>query len=107
MKYIKKEPLTKIKKILTLAYYEKENLEINESWQSRVMGNIQDLGPISQFRFIDSFQRAVWRLAPATCVMIFLLGIAITQINVTLDYELVKIFFEDPADFSLFALYNQ
>lgn len=107
MKYIKKEPLTKIKKILTLAYYEKENLEISESWQSRVMGNIQDLGPISQFRFFDVFQRTVWRLTPATCVMILLLSLALTQINMMSDYELVKIFFEDPADFSLLALYNQ
>ncbi|MBN1848619.1 MAG: hypothetical protein JW932_08540 [Deltaproteobacteria bacterium] len=104
MKSMNKENLAKIKKMLTVAYYEKETVEIGESWKSRVMASIQDLRPSHQVDFIEVFQRILWRLVPVACGLIILLGIAVSQMNLISDYELVDMMFEDPADYSLLAL---
>jgi hypothetical protein len=107
MNSIKKKGHIKLRKALAAAYREKEKVEVGELWQVRVMGRIQDLGsPYPKTSFFELFQRFVWRLAPVACILVLLLGTALTQLNFVSDYEMAEMFIEDPADFSLFALYN-
>jgi hypothetical protein len=107
MKTLKKKDYERIKKAFTTVYYEKEKTAVGDSWRIGVMGYIRDLGPIHEADFVEIFQRLIWRLAPITCGLVLLLGIAVTQLNVAPDYELMRLFIDEPADFNLSALYNQ
>jgi len=107
MKSIRKKHRIRLRKALAAAYREKEKAEVGELWQVRVMGHIQSLGPLySQTSYLERFERFVWHLAPVACVLVVLLGVGITQLELVSDYEIVKMFIEDPADFSLLALYE-
>ena len=108
MKSIKKEDDIKIRKSLAVAYREKEKALVGELWQGRVMVHIQNLGSLyPKTSFFELFQQFVWRLAPVTCALVFFLGVALAQRNFVSDYELTKIFIGDPADFSMFTLFDR
>jgi hypothetical protein len=105
MNSIKKIHHIRLKKALAVAYREKEKAEVGDLWQVRVMEHIRSLGPLySQTSYLERFERLVWQLAPVACVLVVLLGVVITQLELVSDYEIVKMFIEDPADFSLLAL---
>lgn len=105
MKSIKKEDLIKLQKALATAYREKEEAEVGDIWPARVMGHIRSLGPLyPKTSFFEMFQGFVWRLVPVACILVLLLGAAITQLDIVSDYELTKVFLEDPADYTLLAL---
>ena len=105
MKSMKREDLIKLRKALATAYHEKEKAEVDESWLARTMGHIRILGPLyPKTDFFEVFQRSLWRLAPIACALILLLGAAVTQLDTVADYELTKVFLEDPADYTLLAL---
>jgi len=107
MKSIKREHHVRLKEALAVAYREKEKAEVGELWQVRVMGHIRSLGSLySQTSYLGLFERFVWQLVPVACVLVLLLGVAVTQLDLISDYEIVKMFMEDPADFSLLALYK-
>jgi hypothetical protein len=107
MKFIKKEEHTKLRKALAAAYREKEKDEVGGLWQSRVMGHIRSLGPVrSHGSYLEPFERLFWRLAPLACILILVLGVAITKLDFVSDYEMSKILMEDPADFSLLTLFD-
>jgi hypothetical protein len=104
---MKKVDHAKLRKALNAAYYEKEKAEAGDLWQTRAMSRIRSLGSLtSKIDYFHPFERFVWRLAPVACVLILLLVVAITQLDFIFDYEMAKIFIEDPADFSLLALLN-
>jgi hypothetical protein len=105
MKSIEKEDLIKLRNAFAATYREKEKIEIDESWQGKVMDHIRSLGSLyPKTGFFEVFQQLLWRLAPVACILVLLLGAAITQIDTGSDYELTKAFIEDPADYTLLAL---
>ncbi|MBM4330873.1 MAG: hypothetical protein FJ117_06540 [Deltaproteobacteria bacterium] len=59
MKAVKKENRDSIRKALTAVYYEKEKGEVGKHWQSRVMGQIQTLGPLNLTgNYFELFERS-------------------------------------------------
>jgi hypothetical protein len=107
MKSLKKDDQVKLRKALAAAYNEKEKVEVGELWQARVMGHIQELvPPYSTISILEAFERFVWRLSPVTCFLVLLLSAVISQIDFILDYEIMKMFMEDPTDFSLLSSYR-
>ena len=88
-------------------YLEKEKIHVSDNWQTGVMNLIRK-APGNDFRsgFFDLFQQFVWRLVPVTCVLALLLGIILTRIDFVSDYEMSKLFINDPSDVSLFSLYE-
>ena len=105
MKSIKKENLIRLRKALATAYHKKEKAEIGELWQSSVMNKIRSLGPLNpKTGFFEVFQGFVWRLVPVATILVLLLGGAVIQLDIISDYELTKVFLEDPADYTLLAL---
>jgi hypothetical protein len=105
MKSIKKEYLIKLRKAFATAYHKKEKAEIGESWQTSVMDQIRSLGTLNpKISFFEVFQGFVWRLVPVATILVLLLGAGITQLDIISDYELTKVFLEDPADYTLLAL---
>lgn len=107
MKNIQKKDQEKLEKILIAAYRGKEQVEAGELLETRVMDHIRNLEALSsQTNFFDLFEGFVWRFSPIAAVLIFLLIAAITQLDFVSDYEMARIFAEDPVDFGLSALVN-
>lgn len=93
----------KIRKALAAAYREKEKAAVGELWQTRVMGRIKSLGPLyPATSYLEFFERFVWRLAPVACALILILAAIFVHMDFISEYEMAKIFFDDPADISLF-----
>ena len=107
MKTRGKEDLGRAYKALAAAYHEKERAGVGELWQARVVSHIRDMGPLyPQAGFFELFQRLVWRLAPAACVLVFLLAVFASRYDFIPGYEIAKMLTEDPADFGLLSLYT-
>jgi len=100
---MKKEDHFKIRRVLAAAYREKENAVVGELWQNRVMSHIRSLGPLSPAAsYLEFFERFLWRLAPIAGALILILAAIFMQMDFISEYEMAKILFDDPADFSLF-----
>jgi hypothetical protein len=105
MKSLTHEDRVKIRKALGSAYRKKENAEVSDLWQVKVMEHIRNMGFFyGQPSYLDLFQRLVWQLAPVACVLVFILGMVLSQVDFMTDYVIAKIFIEDPANYTLFAL---
>jgi hypothetical protein len=90
----------KLKELLIRAYHEKEKSEVDELWQVRVMSHIRSLGPISsRERYFMLFEQSVWRLAPVTCLLILVLAAFLIKLDLIPDYEMTKLFIDDPLEF--------
>jgi hypothetical protein len=64
----------KLNSILRQAYQEKEKLEVGEPSRDEILRRIRQLGvQVPSPRFLPLFEQLVWRLAPVTCLFIFLL----------------------------------
>ena len=106
MKPLTRQDHVKLKKALASAYRNKENADVGDVWQVRAMGHIRSLGhPYSSTSYLELFQRFIWQLAPLAFILVVLLGIVVSKIDFVSGYEIAKMFIDDPADFSLLALY--
>ena len=46
------------------------------------------------------FEQFVWRLAPVTFLLILVLAIFLIKLDLIPDYEMVKLFIDDPVEFT-------
>ncbi len=107
MKTLGEKEFDKVLGIFKEVYHEKENLCVSDNWQANAMRLIRnDEGERFQYSFFDIFQGFVWKLAPVSCILVLLLGFLMTQTNTLSDYEMAKIFINDPSDLSFISLYN-
>ncbi len=92
---------TKLKELFIRAYHEKEKPEVGELWQMRVMSDIRSLGPVgSKKRYFMLFEQFAWRLAPVTCFLILILGALLINFDLVPDYEVARLFIDDPVEFT-------
>ena len=99
MKSLKKD-YAKLKELLIRAYHEREKPEGDELWQMRVMSHIRSLGPMSsREKYFMLFEQSVWRLAPVTCLLILVLAAFLFRLDFIPDYEMAKLFIDDPLEF--------
>jgi hypothetical protein len=102
MNTMKNENRKKLKDALIAAYYAKEGVESGEVNASETMTRIRRLGPLSSGEsYMDFFGRFLWRLAPVACLLIIGLVVALSQLDPISDYEMARVFMEDPADYSM------
>jgi hypothetical protein len=95
-----------LKKILQEAYFEKEHAEVGEQWQVNAMRRIKGLGPItSRPNFLVFFERFVWRLTPATCLLIIVGTIIFLKLGFFPDYDVLTLFINDTEELSLAQLF--
>jgi len=101
MKLLKRDH-TRLKKLLMRAYHEREAPEGDELWQMRVMSHIRSLGPVRSGRgYIALFEQSVWRLAPMTGLLVLILVALLLSFDLMPDYEMAKIFIDDPVEFTV------
>ena len=103
------DDLDKLRKPLSEAYGygEEGEVEVSALWSVRVMGHIRSLPSIyPKTGYLENLQQLVWRLSPVAIALALMLGAAIFQLDFTSDYELAKVFAEDPLDLSLLGEYT-
>jgi len=95
-----------LKKILREAYFEKEHAEVGEQWQLNVMRRIRNLGPVqSGPSFFMLFEQFVWRLTPATCLLIIVGAIIFLKLGFFPDYDVLTLFINNAEELSLAQLF--
>jgi hypothetical protein len=95
-----------LKKILREAYLEKENAEVGEQWQVNAMRRIRHLGPVqSGPSFFMLFEQFVWRLTPATCLLIIVGAIIFLKLGFFPDYDVLTLFINNAEELSLAQLF--
>jgi hypothetical protein len=68
--------------ILRQAHQEKQKVEIGDHWQQELMDRIREFGPIEMKpSLLLMFQQLVWRLVPATCVLILGLTLLLSAVS--------------------------
>jgi len=95
-----------LKKILREAYFEKEHAEVGEQWQVNAMRRIKGLGPI-KFKptYFMLFEQFVWRITPATCLLIIVGAIIFLKLGFFPDYDVLTLFINDTEELSLAQLF--
>lgn len=96
----------KIRQVLSKAYFEKENREIPNRWQQNVMNRIRILEHSNnkldrEISFSALFEQYLWKFAPIACVLALILSIYIFQADFQAEYEMAKLFIDDPLEFNL------
>ena len=95
-----------LKKILREAYFEKEHAEVGEQWQVNAMRRIRNLGPVqSGPSFFMLFEQFVWRLTPATCLLIIVGAIIFLKLGFFPDYDVLTLFINNAEELSLAQLF--
>jgi len=95
-----------LKKILREAYFEKEHAEVSEQWQVNAMQRIRNLGPVqSGPSFFMLFEQFVWRLTPATCLLIIVGAIIFLKLDFFPDYDMLTLFINNAEELSLAQLF--
>ena len=92
----------RLKELLAIAYHEKERPDVDDLWQMRVMSHIRSLGPVRSGRgYITLFEQSVWRLVPVTGLLILILVALLLTLDFMPDYEMARIFIDDPVEFTV------
>jgi hypothetical protein len=95
-----------LRKILREAYLEKEHAEVGDQWHQAVMRCIRNLGPVqSGPSFVMFFEQFVWRLTPATCLLIIVGAIIFLKLGFFPDYDVLTLFINDAEELSLAQLF--
>jgi len=71
------------------------------------MSHIRSLGPVyAKTGYFEIFEQLVWRFAPVACVLILMLTLCIINLDLVPEYEMVKLFVEDPIEFSYVQMFG-
>ena len=74
--------------------------DLDESWEKGVMSHLRTLGRQGfQNGSEEQFQRLAWRLIPVACLMIFILGFILAQVDFFPEYEMARQFIENPTGY--------
>jgi hypothetical protein len=94
-------------KSLTAAYHAKQPRELDEAWQVGVMDHIKKLRPLKTDANGAVFSnKFMWRFVPATCVLILILSFSLMIGVLEPEYELTKIFLNDPVGYTVIQLWG-
>jgi hypothetical protein len=102
-----KHKLEVLKETLRQGYYEREDLEVGDQWQINVMRRIRKLGPIkSGSNFLMLFEQFIWRLTPATCLLILILVAFLAKFDFTPNNYVFTSFINNTEELSLVQLFG-
>ncbi len=94
-------------KALTAAYHAKQPIEFGEAWQAGVMDHIKKLRPLKTDTSIVVFSnKFMWRFVPATCILILTMSFVLMIGVFEPEYELTKIFLNDPVGYTVTQLWG-
>jgi len=98
---------SELESALKRAFREKEKAKPGEQWQQQMMSHIRSLGPVyAKTDYLEVFEQFVWRFAPVACALILMLTLCIINLDLVPEYEMVKLFVEDPIEFSYVQMFG-
>ena len=101
MKKLSKDRLEKLRKAFSVAYYERENVEVSQDWATGVMSQIRAIGWLDAGAgYLELLESMIWRYAPVACLLILILGVVIIRFDLVSEYSTVQLFIDDPLDYS-------
>ncbi|HVN24001.1 MAG TPA: hypothetical protein VMT71_08510 [Syntrophorhabdales bacterium] len=99
--------LEKLTGILREAYRAKERLPVGEQWQDSVMVRIRHMGTCSSAPgYLPTFEHLVWRLAPATSLLMAVLAALSFAMNALFEYDIVQLVLTAVEDSALVHLFG-
>ncbi len=91
----------KLRNVLSAAYREKEGAEVDGLWQVRTMSHIRRLGPLNvETGYLMNLEQLLWRLAPVACALILVFSVCLLNIDFSREYEMAKLFLDDPVQYA-------
>lgn len=97
-----------LRKALQDAYSAREGVTTGDSWRTRALAQIRGMGPLKPVPgFWFAFEHLLWRLAPATCILVLVLTAFFVNTDFDLPYDYLdtmRIELEKPALVELFGL---
>ena len=87
-----KDEHEKLRELLRRAYRDKENVEVGDQWQEKVMRRIRELGEIGERpSSLVMFEQFVWRLAPLTCLLILGLTVLLSSSDLISGDDVIQL----------------
>jgi hypothetical protein len=95
----------RLRKVLSLAYTEREGDTTPDLRPEKVMQRIR-LGtlPAPRGAYLEDLERFLWRLVPVSLVLLFLLGILFGAVGFSAKGDSEGSLVEDPAELSMLSL---
>lgn len=88
-------------------YLAREGAEAGDRWESRVMGRVREIGPLSPLaKFWPAFERTVWRLAPVSGALILALIALFRIMAQDLGYDYLSALAAGPQEQPLTELFE-
>lgn len=102
-----KDAYTRLESALKRAFRGTKKVEANNHWQQNVMHHVRTVGPLNATtNYSDLLEQFLWRFAPVACVLIVVLAVFIINLGLVPEYEVVKLFVEDPIEFSYVQMFD-
>jgi len=90
--------------VLRAVYYGKEKEETEIHWQSKVIAQIQNLGPPALIEnYMENLSSLLWQLVPGTCILILILGLVFFNIEFIPRYEITRWLIEESSELSVWG----
>jgi hypothetical protein len=90
--------------VLQRVYCSRENVTVGDQWQTEAMRRIRLIGPLnSRTGFVELFEQMVWRLAPATSLLVIALVVVFLVSGLTQGNDVLT-FLNDPEELDLAQL---
>jgi hypothetical protein len=94
----------RLKEKLIKAYQHNHDLGIPPEWQQNMMREIRRIGPLEQSPpAILSFQKLVWKMAPAFCIVLMIIITGMFSMDLSADTLINESFIGDPVA----VIYNE
>jgi hypothetical protein len=85
-------------------YRSREIITVGDQWQTAAMRRIRLIGPLnSRTGFVELFEQMVWRLAPATSLLVIALVVVFLVSGLTQENDVLT-FLNDPEELDLAQL---
>lgn len=94
-----------IEEIFKRAYADKETVPVGDRWTSDVMRRIRHLAPVASGKsFFLGLEQIIWRLAPATCLLIVVLATILLKTGVMPDENIFQVLMNGEDDLTISQL---
>ena len=103
---IKNNMLDRLLSVWQRVYLSREIITIGDQWQTAVMRRIRLIGPLNyRTGFTELFEQMVWRLAPATSLLVIALVVVFLVTGLTQENDVLT-FLNDPEELDLAQLFG-
>jgi hypothetical protein len=79
------------RKALRRAYLSREEEGVQDEWPLKVMRHVREIGPVTIPGFWHDFEQVLWRLAPASGILVLALALLFLNMGSGFSYDYVGI----------------